>query len=132
MAKEPGRDKPHELKREIALSRDLVARDLRSLRCALDFKRKIRRSFQENATVWIGAAVVVGTLLVLLPMRRKKVYVDAGNGNGKGREPKSKLLEAGFLLGALRIAVTLLRPAISSFVTKKLQAYSGSQSQKKW
>jgi hypothetical protein len=112
------------LRIEIARSRNLVARDLRGLRYELDIPRKIRRSFREQTPLWIGAAVVIGTLIVLLPMRKKEVYVDLASGT-KGKARRSKLLETGFLLGALRIAMTLAKPTIANFVLKKVRGYTG-------
>lgn len=121
MAKEFGRNKSaDELKAEIARSRDRVAREFRGVRSELDISRKLRRSFRQNTGLWIGAAMAVGTIVMLLP-RKKKVYVDVGSGGGKGRT-KSKLLETGFLLGALRIAATLLKPTITRFVMQKMTA----------
>jgi len=102
-----------------------VARDFRGLRNDLDIPRRIRRSFQEQTMLWIGAAVVVGTLIVLVPMRKKTVYIDATT--GAKAKPKSKLLETGVLLGALRIAATVLKPAIEKFVAKKIGSYVGNQ-----
>lgn len=130
MAKEPGRNNStDELKVKIARSRDRVTRDFRGVRHELDIPRKIRRSFREHTLLWVGAAAVVGTLVVLAPIRQKKVYVDLAS--GKETKAKGKLLEAGFLLGALRIAMTLLRPSIERIVGKKLSGYvSGQQSRK--
>ncbi len=117
MAKKSRPDKPpDELKREIARSREIVARDFRGLRYELDIPRKIRRSFRQQTAVWIGAAVVVGVLLVLLPMRKKKVYVDART----GKKSKGNVLEAGFALGALKLAATLLKPVVIKFVQSKM------------
>jgi hypothetical protein len=130
MAKEPGRNKSAgELRAEVVRSREQVARSLRGLRYELDFPRKIRRSFQQQTFAWIAAAAVVGTLVVLLPLRRKKVYVDAK----KARHPRSGLLEAGFALGVLRIAASLLKPVIVSFVSKKIMGSTKqSPAPKKW
>jgi hypothetical protein len=123
MAKELGRnDTPDPVKIEIARSRDLVAREIRGLRYELDIPSKIRRSFREQTPLWIGAAVVVGTLFVMLSARKKKIYVDAKPG-GKA---KSRVLEAGFALGALRIAASLLKPVIANFITKKVSDYASS------
>jgi hypothetical protein len=124
MAKESGRDQStDQLKAEIARSRERVARDFRGLRYELDFPRKIRRSFRQQTVAWITAIVVVGTLVVILPLRKKKVYVDAKS----GRKTKRNLLEAGFALGVLKIAASLLRPAITGFVTKKMLGYPGAE-----
>jgi hypothetical protein len=111
-----------ELKTEIARSRERVERDLRGLRYELDFRRKIKRSFQHQTVAWITAAAVVGTLLVLLPARKKKIYIDTKTGDKR----KKQMLEAGFFLGALKIAATLLKPAITTFLTKKISGYVGT------
>ena len=125
MAKESRRKQPpHELRADIARSRDRFARDLRVFRREVDIPRKIKRSFQRQTAVWITAAVVVGALLIVLPARRKKVVVEAkAPKSGKGSK---KVVEAGFLLGALKFAATVLRPVVTSYVTKKMQAYAES------
>jgi hypothetical protein len=107
---------------EIARSRERVARDVRGLRYELDFPGKIRRSFRNQPAAWITAAAVVGTLVVLLPLRKKKVYVDL-KGETKSKS-KSQLLEAGFVLGALRIAATLFKPVITNFLIKKFGSHA--------
>ena len=135
MAKEPGRNKPaDELKLEIAQSRDRIARDLRGLRYELDIPRKIRRSFREQTPMWIGAAVVVGTLIVLAPLRRKKVYVDLASGAKMKGSSKSKLVEAGFALGLVRVAAMFLKPMVANFIVRKMRGYTSEQQPfaKKW
>jgi len=123
MAKESGRKKsPNQLKAEIARSRDLLERDLRDLRSELDIPRKIRRSFRRNTALWIGAAAVLGVVLVMRTGRKKKVYVAA-----KTEMPTKKLVEAGFVLGAVRIAATLLKPVIINFISRKMRDYSGGK-----
>ena len=122
MAKEPRRNKPiDELRTEIARSRERVARDLRGLRYELDFPGKLRRSFREQTVSWITAAAAVGTLIVLLPVRKKKIYIDAKRG---GKRQK-KFLEAGFVLGASKIAASMLRPVIVDFLKNRLTDYAG-------
>jgi hypothetical protein len=118
-----------ELTAEIARSRERVARDLRGLHYELDFPAKIRRSFREQTVVWITAAAAVGTLIVLLPLRRKKIYVDKKSSRGS----KRKLLETGFALGALKIAANLIRPVIVDFIRARLTGSTGqSRSSRKW
>jgi hypothetical protein len=123
MVKEFERNKPiDELKAEAARSRERVGRDLRGLHYELDFPAKLRRSFQEHTTFWLSAAAAVGVLIVLLPMRKKKIYVDAES----GRKTK-KVAETGFALGALNIGASLIRPAIVEFVKSRLPTASGSR-----
>lgn len=126
MAEDSRREQsPDELKMQIARSRDQLARDLRTFRREIDIPRKIKRSFQRQTGAWITAAVVVGALLIMLPARRKVVEVEA-KAPKFGKDPKGgKILEAGFALGALRFAATLLKPVVVSFVTKKMRGYMG-------
>jgi hypothetical protein len=121
MAKKSRNDQSlDELKREIARSRDRVGHDLFLVRRELDFPRRIKRSFKQQTAAWVTAAVVVGALIVFLPMRRKKIYVEPMSAK---KERKRKLLEAGFALGALKFAGTILKPVIVSFITKKMRGY---------
>jgi hypothetical protein len=122
MAKKSGRNKStDELRAEIAHSRERVARDLRGLHYELDFPAKLRRSFQEQTVAWLTAAAAVGTLVVLLPLRKKKIYIDKKS----GRKSQRKLVETGFALGALKIAASLLRPVIVDLVKNRLTDFPG-------
>jgi len=69
---------------------------------------------------WIVGAIAVGLLVTAVVTRKKKVYVDAKGGT----KSKHALLEAGFVLGALRIAAGLLKPVVMNFVEKRLGSYS--------
>jgi hypothetical protein len=105
-----------ELKAEIARSRESVRRNLSGLRYELNFPAKLRRSFHGNTTCWLMIAAVVGVLTVLLPKRKKKIYVDTE----PGRKRKNKLADTGFALAALNIGASLIRPAIVELVKKRL------------
>jgi hypothetical protein len=130
MAKEPGRKKsPEQLRAEIARSREAVERDLRVVRSELDIPRKIRRSFRSQTGIWIAAAAVLGIVLAVRSTRKKKIYVQPP----AGHKTKTRLLEAGFVLGALRIAATLLKPVVMKFVTQKVRDYANSSpAARKW
>ena len=106
-----------ELIDEIERSRQRVTRNLASLRDELDLPRKIRRSFRRQPAVWIVAAVALGLALTAISTRKKKVYV--------GARSKKQLLEAGFLLGALKIAATVFKPVIVPFLQQKVSEFSG-------
>jgi hypothetical protein len=68
--------------------------------------------------------------LVVLPTRKKKVYVEA---KGSKSSSQKKLLEAGFALGALKFAATLLKPVLVAFITKKVRRYvSETPARKTW
>jgi len=119
MAKKSGNNKSDaELKEQIARSREDLALRLDRVREEVDLPRKIRRSIRRQPVPWIVGAIAVGLLVTAIVTRKKKVYVDA-----KGTKSKHALLEAGFVLGALRIAAGLLKPVVVNFVEKKLGSY---------
>jgi hypothetical protein len=125
MAEIPRKDRAA-IKSDIALSRDRMARELSGLRYELNIPRKIKNSFRDQPAIWIGALAAVGLLTAIAPARKKKVYIRAKNNskeNGKG------LLEAGALVGVLKFAATLLRPALMKFLTSKITGYSRRRSQ---
>lgn len=116
----------NELKAEVAGSREILARELRGLRYELDFPAKFRRSFRRKTGSWISAAAAVGALIALAPMRKKKVYVDAG----RPWKADKKLLETGLGLAAMKLATNLARPVIMEFVKSRF-FYSGEASRGK-
>lgn len=124
MAQRPGQEKSlHELRQEAAHSRDRLARDLSGLRYELDFPLKFRKSFQRQTVLWIGAAIVVGVVFVVLPARTKKVRVNA-KAKSRGEHQKEGILGAGLALGALKLVATMLKPTITAFVAKKMSGYA--------
>ena len=122
MAEKSKRNKPtDELSTKIAHSRERVDCDLRGLHYELDFPAKLQRSFRERTVSWLAASTAVGTLMVLLSTRKKKMYVDLKS----GRKANKKLVETGFALGALKIGASLVRPAIVELVKKRLTGIAG-------
>jgi hypothetical protein len=122
MAEKSGQNKSiDELKAEIAGSRERVGRDLRGLHYELDFPAKFRKSFREQTVSWMAAATAVGALVVLAPMRKKKIYVDAKTSN----KSQKKLVETGFALAALKVVAGLIRPVIVEFVKNRLTNFVG-------
>jgi len=113
----------NELKTEIASSRERLSRELQGLRYELDFPAKFRRSFRKQTGSWISAAAAVGALIALAPMRKKKVYVDAGS----RRKGDKKLMQTGLALAALKLVGNLARPVIMEFVKNRF-FYSGEPS----
>jgi len=121
MAKKPGnKQSAAELKQQIARSREEIGRRLSRVREEADVGRKIRRSVRREPVPWIVGAIAVGLLVTAMVTRKKKIIVGA-KGSAKYKHP---LLEAGFLLGALRIAATLLKPIVVKFVQQKFGHYS--------
>jgi hypothetical protein len=122
MAEKSGRNQStEELRTKIARSRERVGCDLRGLHYELDVPAKLQRSFREQTVSWLAAATAVGALIVLLPTRKKKIYVDLKS----GRKANKKLVETGFALGALKIGASLVRPAILELAKKRLTGAAG-------
>jgi hypothetical protein len=126
MAEKPEQGKSlHELRQEAAHWRDRLGRDLSGLRYELDFPLKFRKSFQRQTVVWIGAAIIVGIVIITLPPRTKKVKISAkGSGKSRGEHQKEGILGAGLALGALKLVATMLKPTITAFVAKKMSGYA--------
>lgn len=116
MAKRSRHKSDAELKTQIARSRDDVSLRLKRVREEVDLPTKIRRSVRREPVPWIIGAIAVGLIITGIVTRNKKVVVDVARRGGK---TKSALLETGFLLGALRVAATLLKPAVVKFVEQK-------------
>jgi hypothetical protein len=124
MAERPGQGNSlHELRQEAAHSRDRLARDLTGLRYELDFPLKFRKSFQRQTVIWVGAAILVGVAIAVMPSRAKKVKVSA-EAKSRGEHEKEGILGAGLALGALKLVATMLKPTISAFIAKKMSAYA--------
>lgn len=128
MAQEPGKDRPfHEIRQRIAHSRDQLGRDLSGLRYELDIPLKIRKSFQRKTALWIAAAVVIGLMFTVRSKGRRKVYVKAK----KGKNAEESILETGLLLGAMKLAGSILKPVLITYAIQKMNAFS-SRSKRKW
>jgi hypothetical protein len=128
MAKTTRQTKPlHELRQEIAHSRDRLARELGGLRYELDLPLKFRKSFQRRTGVWVTAAAVLGVLFTAVP-RKKKVIIKAKTGD----EQKKGILEAGFAVAALKFAATLLRPALTNYIARRVTARAATQRSSRW
>ena len=124
MAEKPGQGKSlHELRQEAAHSRDRLARDLGGLRYELDFPLKLRKSFQRQTVLWVGAAILLGVVIATMPSRTKRVKVSA-KGKSRGEQQKEGILGAGLALGALKLVATMLKPTITAFVAKKMSSYA--------
>ena len=122
MAKKSGnKQSAAELKQQIARSREDITHRLGRVRQEADFPSKIRRSVRREPVPWIVGAIAVGLIITAVVTRKKKVVVDVGR---KGTKTKSAFLETGFLLGALRLSATLLKPMIVKLVEQKFGHYA--------
>ena len=126
MAQKPEQGKSlHELRQQAAHSRDRLGRDLGGLRYELNFPLKFRKSFQRQTVIWVGAAIVLGVVLAVMPARTKKVKARVNaRGKSRGEQQKEGILGAGLALGALKLVATMLKPTITQYVAKKMSGYA--------
>jgi hypothetical protein len=118
-----------EIKQRIERSRYELGRDLGGLRYELDIPLKIRKSFQRKTTLWITAAVIIGLMFTVGPVRKKKIYVDA-KGKRKGTK---KLVETGLFLTAAKFAAGVFKPILVSYMMQKFKPSSrDARSRAKW
>jgi hypothetical protein len=106
-----------------------LARDVGGLRYELDFPRKLRRSFQTKTVLWITAAVAIGVVFAVMPARTKRVPLRARTKSKD--DPKEGILGAGLALAVLKLAVTLLKPTVTNFISKKVSGYAASAGRKR-
>ena len=134
MAKDPKQERElHEIRQQIAHSRDRLGRDLEGLRYELDFPLKFRKSFQRNTKVWISALVLTGVVMTArATSRRKVIYAGKSGHHKKGEEQKKGLLQAGLAMGALRFAASMLRPAVISYVTRRFGGYVPPRAERRY
>ena len=126
MAEESGSGKSKsEIRRRIASSREALARDLGGLTYELNFPLKVKKSFQRNTVYWVGGALAVGLFVALLRARTQKVYLSAAG--KKVKNPDKKLLDAGLLLSAIKLAGPFLQPIVAGYIAKKSGKKPGEQ-----
>ena len=110
-----------ELLAAIASSRAAIRRDSSTVRAELDVAAKIQSSVRSRPFAWLGGAAAIGYLLAGPKTRTKTVTKFVRQKSGEPvRETKKK--PRGFfdlLLSLLKLAVPLLRPALSAYAAKR-------------
>jgi hypothetical protein len=108
-----------ELTAELARARNRIAGNFGALRHDFDLPGRFKDAVMRKPVAWIGGATLFGILLSKLPARRKEVFVHSDGKPAKvGNAGK-----AGLLLGALKIALDLSRPAITKWASQRVADY---------
>lgn len=105
-----------ELTAELARVRRRLTASLGALRRDLDFPARVKGAVMKHPVAWVGGATLFGMLLAKLPARRKKAAILSDG------QP-AKLAQAGLLLGALKIAFNLSRPALAKWAGRRVADY---------
>jgi hypothetical protein len=103
-----------ELIAELARSRSQITNQYRRLGHDLDFASRGRRAFARHPAIWIGGALLLGLFIARIPFRRAK----AAPTQRKLEPVVEEAGKAGLLLGALKIAFNIARPALASWATR--------------
>ena len=112
-------ERKSELTAELAHARRRMGANLGALRRDLDFPARAKSAVMKHPAAWIGGATLLGILLSKLPARTKKSAVQRDG-------VEAKMVSAGktgLLLGALKIAFDLSRPALAKWAGQRVSAY---------
>jgi len=110
-----------ELLADVARSRTAILRDTAAVRAELDIAAKIQNSVRSRPFAWLGGAAAIGYYFAGPKTRTKTVtkYVRGKSGE-PARKPEKK--PRGFfhvLLSLLRLALPLIRPALTAYAAKR-------------
>lgn len=116
---------------ELAKARNTISANVTGLRHDLDFPTRAKRAFKKNPAVWLGAAGVAGLVIARIagrPTKVVKVFPKKTEDT-----PVEKAGKAGLVLGALKIAFDLVRPALmryaTQFATERVSEYMAARQQ---
>ena len=108
-----------ELSADLARARNRIGANLGALRRDLDFPARVKSAVFKHPRAWAGGAALLGVLAARLPARKKKAVASRKNTEaqivGAGK--------AGLLLGALKIAFDLARPAMAKWAGQRVADY---------
>ena len=110
-----------ELIAELAQARATMYGYALALRRDLDFSTRAKNAFKRSPLPWLGGAALLGLLVARLPRRTKKVVTISSKSK---KEPiVEEAGKAGLVLGALKIAFDLARPALIKWATQRFSNY---------
>ena len=112
-----------ELTAELAHARRRLGVNLGALRHDLDFPARAKSAVMKHPAAWISGATLLGMVLARLPARRKK----AAAGHSGAASKIATVEKTGLLLGALKIAFDLSRPALAKWASRRVADYMDSR-----
>lgn len=122
-------DDKTELIAQLAQARATISGNAVALRHDLDFPTRAKKAFKRSPIPWLGGAALLGLLVARLPRRTKKVAPVATK--SKKEAVVEEAGKAGLVLGALKIAFDLARPALIRWATQRFSDHlAAAQSRK--
>jgi len=115
-----------ELLAAIARSRAAIRRDTSAVRTELDLVAKVQNSVRSRPFAWLGGAAAIGYLISGPKIRTKTVTKIVREKPGEPvRETKKKPRGFfGLLLSLLKLAIPIVRPALSAYAAKRFGDYA--------
>jgi hypothetical protein len=107
-----------EILAELSMSRATLARGYSAVRTELDFKSKLNTLVRQRPYAWLSGAAALGWLLAG-PKTKTRVVTKVVKQDGKPivvkekKKPRAGLVA--LLLGVLRLAFPLLKPALTAY-----------------
>jgi hypothetical protein len=103
---------------ELARSRAQIDGAASEVRARLEVGPKVRRTVVRYRWWWIGGAVLTG-LVIALPRRTKKVYVNTKGRNAEG----ATVAKTGLALAAAKFAFDFARPMLVKWAGRQVADY---------
>ena len=128
MADQANADRKSQLILEIERSRSGIARSLRGVKQDVSVTARLKRAVARSKFVSIAAAGVAGLVVTRLLFHKKKAVIELPAETqlaGRLRETE----RAGFWLSVLGLLVTVLKPVMTSMLSRKLADFAARNGQ---
>ena len=112
---------------DLARSRAAIVRDIAGVRAELDVAAKVQNSFRRRPFAWLGGAAVIGYFFAG-PKTRTKTVTKIARGKSKDPVPettKKPRGSAGIFLSLIKLALPLIRPALTAYAAKRFSEFAG-------
>lgn len=114
-----------EILAELARSRAAIRRDTNAVSAQFDVTARMRRSVVTRPIAWLGGAAALGYILAGPKTRTKTVVKTQREKPGRPSKPAPRPLGFwGILLSLFRLAVPLVRPALSAYAARRLGSFA--------
>ncbi len=109
--------------REVEASRRAITRDVTALQYQLDLPSRAMDAIGNHPLRWLGGSAAIGFVVAVLSrrsLRNKRNAPTLKAASGPATEPSKTLTLVGILAGIVKVAMPLVRPALSAFAARRL------------
>ena len=122
MAQQSQADRKSQLIADLERSRAVLGSSLGGVRQDLDVGSHLKHAFARQKTVWLTGAVITGWIISRIPARKKTASSKSSGKMSVGKEIK-EAERTGIWLVLLSFLGTLIKPAVTAFVSRKITQY---------